>query len=501
MPNPRRWPKNGYRRLTRDLASIAALTFLDLRRIENHPWLGAAIVAIGVFIASWLGIQTRLAFGLASVWVANGLLLGTLIRIPWLATPQTALFAFLGYVAADFAAGSDTTTTLVLTAANMAGVYCALFAARHVPAKMRRMTDPASAFYMLGVIGIEALAAAVVGGPLVSGDLESRVFRLPALAGFELFLFSEFSFTAITLPVVLFMSEWRLPELNRRVSAWTRARAIGLPLLVLAASMIVAVRLGGIGAIAIPLPALVWCAIVLPAFFSASLNAAVACWMLWALPAGLFPTTLDLTSVDSVSSLRLGAAMLAVAPFAVITLHRSWNHVRLRLEHSAFTDALTGLLNRGTLTDRALAALEERPNDPRFALLMIDIDHFKQINDTFGHGIGDRVIRRLADIMIETLGTSALMGRFGGEEFVVLMVGSDWREAVTAAENLRARVEGEIAIPDGPARVTISVGVAARTPESTLDSMLVSADEGLYAAKAAGRNKVILGKAAHPEHS
>lgn len=172
------------------------------------------------------------------------------------------------------------------------------------------------------------------------------------------------------------------------------------------------------------------------------------------------------------------------------------------LEHLATRDPLTGLHNRRSLDtrlDEALA-LDRRyggQNGRVHGLLLIDVDHFKHINDTHGHPAGDAVLRQLAQLLLSTVRVSDVAARFGGEEFAVLLPElSGPLDAVMTAEKIRQAVEGARFGEVG--RVTVSIGVSLATPEETDAQALIDrADAALYEAKRGGRNAVVL-KAAEP---
>jgi two-component system cell cycle response regulator len=178
---------------------------------------------------------------------------------------------------------------------------------------------------------------------------------------------------------------------------------------------------------------------------------------------------------------------------------RYTDFLRNNLDHSlelAVTDQLTGLHNRrymtgqlGALVNRAL-----RGGDPVSAL-MIDIDHFKKINDGFGHDIGDEVLREFAVRLASNVRAIDLPCRYGGEEFMVIMPDTRLEDAQRIAERIRRHVAGSpFRIPGGaePLSVTISIGVATTAgPDDTAEALLKRSDEAVYAAKAAGRNTVI----------
>jgi len=155
----------------------------------------------------------------------------------------------------------------------------------------------------------------------------------------------------------------------------------------------------------------------------------------------------------------------------------------------AIHDPLTGLYNRQYLADaaRRLCALDDRTLRPAVAALMIDLDHFKAVNDGFGHSVGDQVLRHVARSILEGSRRGDIVVRYGGEEFLVLLAGVDQKIAQSVAERIRTSV-GE---PGGTLpRVTASVEVALRDQGEPFDRLVERADEAMYLAKAAGRDRV-----------
>jgi diguanylate cyclase (GGDEF)-like protein len=162
---------------------------------------------------------------------------------------------------------------------------------------------------------------------------------------------------------------------------------------------------------------------------------------------------------------------------------------------AARLDAKTGLANSGYWREVAERELTRaRSGGEQVAILLVDIDHFKSVNDRYGHLTGDEVLRAVANGLTEGLRPRDLVGRFGGEEFVVLLAGSDLEQAQHTAERLRADVAAvAVATSNRPDRVqvTVSVGVAAfRDSGHSVLELLDAADTALYAAKHAGRNCV-----------
>jgi diguanylate cyclase (GGDEF)-like protein len=163
----------------------------------------------------------------------------------------------------------------------------------------------------------------------------------------------------------------------------------------------------------------------------------------------------------------------------------------MAVEEEAATDPLTGVLNRRAL-DRLLARETERceSGGATAAVLALDIDHFKVINDTHGHAMGDAALRAFAERIRGQLRQSDHLARLGGEEFIVLLPGAPLFKAVEIAERLRAAV-AEAPLVDVPrVAVTVSIGVAVRLPGETGPGLLARADAAAYAAKRAGRDRV-----------
>ncbi|MGH7619943.1 MAG: diguanylate cyclase [Gemmatimonadaceae bacterium] len=182
-------------------------------------------------------------------------------------------------------------------------------------------------------------------------------------------------------------------------------------------------------------------------------------------------------------------------PDDLTLLAASFQSMHARLAEQVGSDALTGCLNRRSFEARLKADLRQaRRRSSTVAIAAIDLDHFKEINDTRGHLTGDVVLQQLANIMKTTARDTDAVARYGGDEFVVVLPDTGWQGALTFADRLRRRVDDfSFGPPDTPPLgVTISVGVAlgrGSDPMST-EGLLQEADAALYRAKTAGRNRV-----------
>ncbi|MGH6768770.1 MAG: diguanylate cyclase [Xanthobacteraceae bacterium] len=163
---------------------------------------------------------------------------------------------------------------------------------------------------------------------------------------------------------------------------------------------------------------------------------------------------------------------------------------------AAMTDELTGILNRRGFYAAALDRCERQTqrNEP-ISVLMFDLDHFKRINDRFGHAIGDEALRLFAATVSANMRASDIVGRFGGEEFVAILPGSI-EDAAVAAGRVRAAFEAAaVTVANRPLAATVSIGAACGAPGADLQAILAAADEALYRAKSSGRNCVALAEA------
>ena len=171
-----------------------------------------------------------------------------------------------------------------------------------------------------------------------------------------------------------------------------------------------------------------------------------------------------------------------------LALRRDRDHAR-RL---ADIDALTGLYNRRAWTERAFALEDANRRAARpLSVLFLDLDHFKELNDRHGHEAGDVALRALASVMLEEVRQQDVIGRYGGEEFVVALPGADRAQALRVAERIRQGLQNWAPGDSPHAAQTVSIGAATLHPGEDMKALLKRADEAMYAAKAAGRNRVV----------
>jgi diguanylate cyclase (GGDEF)-like protein len=192
-------------------------------------------------------------------------------------------------------------------------------------------------------------------------------------------------------------------------------------------------------------------------------------------------------------------ALVAQSPLLILAalppmmmLQRSLSHAQLRT--AARTDTKTGLLNAGTWHRETVREIARAARGQQaLSILLIDVDHFKAVNDTHSHLAGDDVLAELARLLEDQLRPYDILGRFGGEEFVATLPDTGGRVATAAAERLRRAVaEHPFSVGDDVVHITVSIGVAGDRGRITDPTeLLAAADAALYEAKAAGRNRVM----------
>lgn len=186
---------------------------------------------------------------------------------------------------------------------------------------------------------------------------------------------------------------------------------------------------------------------------------------------------------------------LSVQQVALENAHIELQQKQEALERLTRVDGLTGLFNRNTFVELTCQELDRAQRQgSQTALLILDLDNFKRVNDTWGHPAGDAVLRHVASVAGSTVRSTDMVGRLGGEEFIVLLPSTSFEAARKLAEKLRQRIEASPTAWESSALpVTASIGVSSTTAleKCSFDSLYTAADKGLYLAKARGRNRVM----------
>lgn len=457
----------------------------------------SAAVAAVVFAAALLGILSRLPGAWAVFWPANALLLGLMIRWRTLPAYVALQSAFVGYVAADMITRTHLPASVLLACCNLAGVTAAYVFLRSLPVANRELGTAASAAWV-----VTAAVLGSVTGAIGGGFASILVFDGTWTSGWFGWFAVEFVNYMVLLPVVLSFPARATADLVRgnparraRLAAARRIlRRSLVPFVLLVALLSVAGLAAGGGAIAFTLPALIAAALVTNVFVTTLFVLTSTVGMLaLAVGQGAGPPPAPVSL-----STDVGLALLSIGPLVVAAAMAERNRVVEALREAFTTDDLTGALRRGEFMARAEDTLSTMASQNRTsALLMMDLDHFKRLNDTRGHQAGDRALTEFATIVASTLRDGDLFGRLGGEEFAVLMRDADVALAVSTARHICSaqRAQAQAAFgADGP---TVSIGVScAEKAEKSgksegLEPLLARADAAVYRAKENDRDQVV----------
>ncbi|MBK1794133.1 diguanylate cyclase [Devosia sp. WQ 349] len=450
-----------------------------------RPWvLDNLFLGIVILLACYVGIQSRMIFSLASIWPANAILLSFVLLRAQSVTALTWIVAAAAYVIADLTTGAPVNLALILNGANMVGVLVGAALARVLTRETLTLARPDDAIIIIFIMTCASVATAMAGA--IIGPTH---FNMDASHSFMVWLAAELVNYAIYLPVLLAANIGTTRRL-RFFSANANQRNNQYAALACAFLLVgFMVLIGGPGSPNYVIPGLIWCAIVFRAFAAAAISAIIITFMLIAAPLGGIDLGYDLTDADALTSFRLSIAMIAIGTLAITIINSGWRTAHHNLEQLANQDSLTGLLNRGgTIEVLNNAVYRATP----FCLIMGDIDHFKTINDTFGHNVGDDVLRNVGFELREGLGRNEGAGRIGGEEFAIVINGT-LENAVRHAESIRKRLLG-VEVFDAvekPVPFTMSFGVAEFGPGADSVEMLRRADNALYLAKRTGRDRVV----------
>ena len=446
------------------------------------------LILFGLTLALTLaGILARPIESLSLFWPVNAVLAGVLLRNPRQATPSGFALIYLAMVVADLGCGSAWKPALWFNLCNLGAIVSIWYLMARLPRVHRRLRTPHGTLRLFGACAVGAMVAASLACVMATPWFEQSL-RATWLAWFS----EQFSTSVLVLPVLLTAP-------SPRALSGHGSQPIRLaPLLVLLASLAVSIVFGGPGAIAFPIAALLWCALSYSPFLVALLALTAGSTLIVAVAQNLmhFSIPQSESGVTTLMSARLGIAMLVLGPLVLACVSSANRSLMARLAHQATIDHLTGTLSRSAFTRRANALLDSRQHTPQLplTLMMLDIDHFKTINDRHGHGVGDQVLRQFAMTLQDQLHDGELFARLGGEEFVIIVPGLAPELARFTAERLRRAVQDlHIVQPEQALRITVSIGLsgcAADTPAPSLDELLASADQALYRAKAQGRNRV-----------
>lgn len=447
------------------------------------------------FLAAELGHLFSFEGRFASFWPPSGVFLGALSMTPVSLWPLYVTGAFVANIASDI--GLHDRSIAVSTGFCLANSLDALVSAGLLRILLGYPLSVGRVNNVLSLVGCAmggAACGAVIGTGVISWHYGASFgptwlcWWISSLLGVLLVV------PAVSSAVVI--QPWTHPGFLRHL-----AEAVGI-MSALGAIGLWIFRYQDRDLTFLPLPILVWAALRVR-----MCGALLAMWVItgvsvWCTSRGhgpfgvVYPVAEQVLLTQAylavVAILSLVLSALAVerktAEQAVQAANDALMTANTRLQQLAVTDGLTGLNNRASFETRlAEEVLHARHRGRPLTLMIVDVDHFKSFNDTFGHPAGDEVLKEVSDRFRRALRSSDFVARYGGEEFAILLPGVDLEEARNLAERVRQTVDGG----EWPQRnITVSIGVAGLREESGGQRLIVDADEALYLSKRRGRNRV-----------
>lgn len=446
------------------------------------------VVSSLICFAALAGIYSRPAGFLAAFWPANAIFAVLLVRMPRRFRPTLVVGALCGYQAAGFATGDMAWLSLQLTATNMVSAGTFAFVYLSVGDREAGFTR-ARAVVSLACASVIAAAAAGVAG----GSFWAHLSGTTYFDAWRVWFSSELMNYLVLLPGLMAM-QWPVPLPRIEQVRRFLTGPLILPILAVIATIIISLLATHPVAIVFPVPALIWVALTLPLSTTCLLVLLYSGVMMFAVKLNVYDFGFGGLSEDLMASVHLGVAMIALAPVLVATYNAEKRRQFSELEHAARFDMLTEALNRGAFVQEAEALMQTLSAQRRpVAAVLVDVDHFKRVNDLHGHAAGDLALIALSAAIRKSIRQNDLFGRLGGEEFVLLLPGANASEALLVAERLRSYVERmQTTLANGDIlNLTVSVGLS-NSPDASADlaEMLLFADRAMYEAKRAGRNQV-----------
>ena len=403
------------------------------------------IVAAVIFVCCLLGIFTRPIAYFAYFWPANAVLIGLFLRFKPLRNVGGWLGAFIGYMSADLVTGNHLELTLALTIANFMTVGVSLFFIHYLQIDYRAYNKGLNFLYLFLVC-------------VFLGCFSSAIFAVAVVP---------------YMPDTLFVDV--------------------LPLLSVLISVACTHLFFGPGALLFPLAGLIWAALSYNLFYVSIINSLVCFVTYHSLTTYYISRTADNFLATSIS-VRIGLCMLMIAPLLLCIVSRNRHDLYKEVLYLANHDPLTHVGNRRFFFTQTENLLKENLVKS-MSIIVLDIDHFKKMNDQYGHYIGDVLLQSFATTVKSNLREQDLFARMGGEEFVVVLNNTTEIESQIIAERIcRAVATSKTQVAHAVLSMTVSLGVVHQVlpTKNSLQSLLNRADRALYQAKTLGRNQVQL---------
>ena len=452
------------------------------------------LFAAVIFFCCILGIATRHLTFLASFWPANSILLGLLIRFPQTRHPISFVGAIVGYLLADSSQDTPFLLNLCLTFANVLYVITTLVLYIRFNALIRSMHHGYFYLFLFSFCCVGALSSSLFAA--LTLPYFNTKFTLGSFwTDLSYWFTAEIQNALLLLPAIISMPN--LIEFKQQLKEIkTQTVQESLPLFAVIFSIIIGYYDAGPGSLLYPIAALIWCALRYR-HFSVTIITSLSCAFIIYHVSQKYLLLYPNQYLNNTISIRLGLIMMTIAPLTVSSINMVRSKLIQELQHIIAHDELTSSLTRRQLI-QSIQILQQQAKDSAqtTAFIMLDIDHFKQVNDNYGHQIGDRALQSCVHTIQALLKPHDLLGRLGGEEFAIFMSNTDTVTAYHCAEKIREKIsQTPIALEHQDYfYIQISVGLYICKPENqqSIEYLFKQADDALYQAKRQGRNQVVI---------
>lgn len=452
-----------------------------------------------MFACALAGIIGRPLTFLAIFWPANAVLLGLFLRFPTLKNIGGWLGAFIGFMIADLITGNTFLVTLFLTLANLSHALVTLLLIHFFKLDYKQYNKGLTFLYLFGISAFGGCLAAASFACLTVPHLPNTFMSMDRIwIDFGMWWTGEILNVIAFLPIVLAIpNQNTIQNYFQEYKQQPLQTEILLPFLGVVLSVILTHFFIGPGAIMFPIAALIWAALSYNLFFVSIINCGV-CMLLYNALTSYYITQSPDAYLETTLSVRIGLFMLALGPLTLTIISRNRQKLYHQILYLANHDGLTTTLNRRYFyeeSERTIAKNTEKTAHS-VTILLIDLDHFKKINDQYGHVIGDYVLQEFSRQVKAQIRTHDLFGRLGGEEFAILLKDLTLEQSIAIAQRICNTVfNTPIHLDDQRSlNISVSIGLSYQTLPYCVpfQQLIKRADDALYLAKEKGRNQLCL---------
>lgn len=455
------------------------------------------IVGIIILLCSYAGILGRPLAFLSIFWPANAVLLGLFLRFQNLNNIGGWIGAFVGYMLADLTTGNYFYVTLALTIANLLNPLVSLTLINIFRLNYREYNKGLTFVYLFLISTLGCLASAsfaVSSVPYLPNTFMS-VDRL--WTDFGMWWTGDILNVVCFLPIILALpSIGTVKTFMKEKSQQPFSIQMSLPLAFVILSVGLTHFFVGPGAIMFPIAALIWASLSYNLFLVALINCFVCMFMHHSISNYYLADSPDAFILTALS-IRIGLFMLALGPLTLSIISLNRQKLYHQILYLANHDGLTAAMNRRYFyeeSERMVNPDSTKPKAKTVSILVLDLDHFKKINDTYGHAVGDKVLQAFTKQVQSQIRSTDLFGRIGGEEFAILLKDLTLKQSIDIAQRICNVVYANaIQLDQGfELKISVSIGLSYQSlPYCTQVQQLINrADTALYQAKEKGRNQL-----------